>query len=151
MIRQHPRNAICNFSRQTRNGYLTKPMNSKLQKAIEQGNLPAVEEALDRGAELEAADMHGTPGLPLRTACFRGHAAIVAALLQRGANINAANADGAGAPMRMAARGKNWHVVDLLLKHGAAPLPDIEVPRAQHGERRKRRERRSNNYGPPPA
>ena len=44
-------------------------MNNKLQKAIEQGSPPAVEAALDQGADLEAVDMHGTPGLPLRTAC----------------------------------------------------------------------------------
>lgn len=124
-------------------------MNSQLHKAIECGDLPAVVSAIERGADLEATDMHGAAGLPLRTACFRGHAEIVHELIRRGANIQAANADGAGAPVRMAARGKHWHIVELLLTHGAELPPGLEIPRASHNDRRQRRERRSNNYGPP--
>jgi hypothetical protein len=131
-------------------------MNSKLHNAIEQGDLPAVVAALDRGADIEACDMHGAPGLPLRTACFRGHEAIVIELIQRGADIHAANADGASAPLRTAARGKHWHIVKLLLAHGVEKPPglelpgaEIELPAAETGERRRCRERRANNYGPP--
>lgn len=124
-------------------------MNRELHKAIERGDLPAVVSAIEHGADVEAADMHGASGWPLRTACFRGHAEIVHELIRRGADLCVANADGSGAPVRMAARGQHWHIVDLLLTHGAELPPDIELPRANHGERRKRRERRSNNYGPP--
>lgn len=124
-------------------------MNSQLHKAIERGDLQAVVSAFERGADVEAADMHGASGLPLRTACFRGHAEIVVELIRRGANIQAANADGIGAPVRMAARGKHWHIVDLLLSHGAELPPGVEIPASDRSERRKRRDRRSNNYGPP--
>jgi len=124
-------------------------MNRELHQAIERDDLPAVVSAIERGADVEAADIHGATGLPLRTACFRGHSGIVHELIRRGANIRAANADGTGAPVRMAARGKHWHIVDLLLTHGAELPPGIEVPHAERGERRQRRERRSNNYGPP--
>lgn len=131
-------------------------MNSQLQKAIEQGDLRAVIAALDQGADLEASDIHGAPGLPLRTACFKGHDAIVVELIQRGANIHAANADGASAPLRTAARGKHWCIVNLLLAHGAEkppglalPAPEIERPGADKSERRQGKERRTKNDGPP--
>jgi len=124
-------------------------MNSQLHQAIERGDLPAVVNAIERGADVEAADMHGASGLPLRTACFRGHTGIVHELIRRGADIQAANADGIGAPVRMAARGKHWHIVDLLLSHGAELPPGVEIPATDRSERRKRRDRRSNNYGPP--
>lgn len=124
-------------------------MNRELHKAIERGDLQAVVIALECGADVEAADMHGAAGLPLRSACFRGHDAIVHELLRRGADIRAANADGPGAPVRMAARAKHWHIVDLLLTLGAELPVGIEVPHADRSERRKRRDRRSNNFGPP--
>jgi len=124
-------------------------MNSELHKAIERGDLSAVVAALERGADIEATDIHGAPGLPLRTACFRGHDQIVVELIQRGANIHAANADGFGAPVRMAVRGKHWHIVDLLLTRGAELPPGVDIPATDRSERRKRRDRRSNNYGPP--
>lgn len=113
-------------------------MTSKLQKAIEQGSLEAVVAALDSGADIEATDMHGYPGHPLRTACFNGHRAIVLELLKRGADIHAPNAQGLGAPVRMAARGRHREIVLLLLEHGAdVPsgvdllLADDEVSKAK--------------------
>lgn len=131
-------------------------MNSELHKAIERGDLSAVVAALERGADIEATDIHGAPGLPLRTACFRGHDQIVVELIQRGANIHASNADGSGAPLRTAARGKHWNIVNLLLAHGAAKPPGLDLPAlefespvANKGERRRRKERRTHNYGPP--
>lgn len=124
-------------------------MNSELQKAIEQGDLRAVVAALERGADIEAADIHGDPGLPLRTACFRGHASVVVELLKRGANIDAPNADGSGAPVRMAARAQHIDIVQILLQHGAAQPPGVKLPLADAGERRHRAERRGGNSGPP--
>jgi hypothetical protein len=132
-------------------------MNSKLQKAIEQDNLQAVVTALDSGADIEASDIHGDPGLPLRTACFKGHAAIVLELLRRGVNIHAPNAQGPGAPVRMAARGEHSGIISLLVEHGAEPpldhkssLADDQKPSlADVDERRQRSDRRGGNYGPP--
>lgn len=69
-------------------------MHSALRRAIERGDLQAVHVAIDHGAEIEEADMHGDPGLPLRIACFKGYASIVEALIKRGASVNAPNCQG---------------------------------------------------------
>ena len=124
-------------------------MNNELRKAIEQGSLPAVVMALDAGAEIEHADVHGDPGLPLRLACFKGRADIVVELLKRGADIHSPNAQGAGAPIRMAARARHDDLVRLLLAHGADMPPDLKTQFTETGERRKRGERRRHSYGPP--
>lgn len=124
-------------------------MYSALRRAIEKGNLEAVKTALDHGAVIEEADMHGNPGLPMRIACFKGHADIVRELIQRGADIHAANAEGAGGPIRMASRGQHMHIVELLLAHGAEVPQDVQLPNANAGERRKRGERRRRDIGPP--
>lgn len=100
---------------------------SELQRAIEMGDLDAVTAALDGGADLEEADMHGFPGLPLRTACFHGHARIVAELLRRGADVRAPNAQGAGAPIRMAARRKHREIIGMLLTRGADIPPGVDL------------------------
>lgn len=96
-------------------------MYSALRRAVEKGNLKAAMIALDHGADIEEADIHGDPGLPLRVACFRGHIDLVRELIRRGADIHAPNAQGRGGPIRMALR----------------------------GEHRKRRDRRLRNSGPP--
>jgi len=92
---------------------------SNLIAAIHAGQLSGVVNALHEGADIEAADMHGCRGLPLRTACFEGNLGIVRELLARGANVNAATSDGIGAPLRLAARKGHRDIVALLLQHGA--------------------------------
>jgi len=124
-------------------------MHSALRRAIEKGNLQAVRTALDHGAAIEEADMHGDSGLPMRIACFKGHTDIVLELIERGADIHAPNAQGAGGPIRMAARGQHTHIVQLLLSHGAEIPVDVQLPEARAGERRKRCERRGRDIGPP--
>lgn len=126
-------------------------MNQQLKKAIEAGNLAAVIDALDCGAELDAPDIHGDPGFPLRLACFGGQTNIVAELLRRGANAEAPNAHGQGAPIRTAARCHHYDIVRLLIAHGASVPPDIVVPVADHNDRRLGRERRGRSMGPPSA
>lgn len=124
-------------------------MHSALRRAIEKGCLESVRAALDHGAAIEEADMHGAPGLPMRIACFNGHANIVLELIQRGANIHAPNAEGVGGPIRMAARGQHSEVIDLLLAHGAEIPEGVQLPKAAPGERRKRHDRRRRDVGPP--
>jgi len=100
---------------------------SPLIAAIRSGNLPAVSKALDDGANIEETDMHGQPGLPLRTACFSGDLEIVGELIRRGANINAPGSDGPGMPLRLAQRAHHPEVIALLIKHGAQIPPDVPV------------------------
>lgn len=92
---------------------------SKLIDAIRNASLSGVIEALDRGADIEEADMHGQRGLPLRTACFVGNLAIIRELVARGADINAAGSDGPCAPLRLAIRCRHHGVAALLIKQGA--------------------------------
>lgn len=101
---------------------------SKLITAIRKGYLRTLIEALDEGADIEEADMHGQPGLPLRTACFEGDLAIINELIQRGADINAPGADGPCMPLRLAVRSKNSKVVGLLLKQGATIPENFRIP-----------------------
>jgi hypothetical protein len=124
-------------------------MHSALRRAIERGNLQAVLVALEHGADIEEADIHGDTGLPLRIACFKGYSAIAEELIRRGANINAANANGPGGPIRMAARGHHRDIVHLLMQHGAVLPADVQLPLDDGSERRKRVERRRRNLGAP--
>jgi hypothetical protein len=125
-------------------------MPSALLQAIEQGDLQAVLTALEHEANLEEADIHRAPGLPLRSACFHGHLEIVRELIRRGANIDAPNGDGSGGPIRAAVRGKHPAIIDLLVAHGAQIPPDLPLPSPESGERRQRGERRR-QHGSPPA
>lgn len=92
---------------------------SKLILAIRAGLLSDVISAIDEGANIEEADMHGYVGLPLRTACFEGNIDIVRELIGRGANINADAGDGPGAPLRLAKRRGHQSIAALLLLQGA--------------------------------
>lgn len=124
-------------------------MHSALRRAIEKGNLPAVQAALAHGANIEEPDMHGDPGHPLRIACFHGHVDIVRTLIHRGADIHAPNAQGPGGPIRMAVRGKHRPIIELLIAHGAEVPPDLPLPDFDAAERRRQPDRRRRNAGPP--
>lgn len=121
-------------------------MDSRLQKAIEQEDLSGVIAALDRGADIEARDMHGHPGLPLRLSCFVGHAGIAAELLRRGANPNVPNAHGPEAPLRIARRGQHTAIVALLERYAAKLAEPVAT---DTDNRRKRKNRRMVDLGPP--
>lgn len=94
---------------------------SQLIESIRSGHLSGVINALDAGADIEEPDMHGTRGLPLRTACFAGDQAIVRELLAHGADPNASASDGPGAPLRLALRHGHQEIAALLLQQGAQP------------------------------
>ena len=101
---------------------------SPLIAAIQSKNLAAVQQALDDGAALEESDIHGYPGLPLRTACFGGDLAITQELIKRGADLNAPTADGPGAPIRLAMRAGHREIVSLLLANHC-PIPyGVDIP-----------------------
>lgn len=101
---------------------------SPLVAAIRAGRLSGVASALDDGADVEEADIHGCAGLPLRTACFEGDIAIIRELLRHGANPNAMAADGPGAPLRLALRSGHPEIAALLLEHGAEVPPGLTLP-----------------------
>jgi len=101
---------------------------SQLIAAIREASLHSVVNALDDGCDIETADQHGLPGLPLRTACFSGNIEIVRELIQRGADVNAPGSDGPGMPLRLALRARNFDIAALLLASGAEVPPGITLP-----------------------
>lgn len=119
---------------------------SELRSAIEQGDRAAVIRALDNGADIEEADMHGEPGLPLRMACFDGHLGIVTELIRRGAKV-ADHARSSG-PLRTAKRGGHQEIVRLLIAHGASARDDIKLAADDNGERRRGGDRRKRKGEP---
>lgn len=125
---------------------------SDLRQAVERGDLQALRFALDAGGDIEEADIHGYPGLPLRIACFAGHLEIVHELISRGARIDTPNDLGTGGPMRAALRGGHDAIVKLLAASGATmPSGLASEESASTGERRMQGERRLRNIGPPAA
>lgn len=100
---------------------------SKLLQAIRSGRLSSVIAALDDGADIEEADMHGARGLPLRVACFEGHTAIVRELLTRGADPNAPASDGPGGPLRLALRRNHKEVIALLVQFGSVIPEGVSI------------------------
>ena len=103
---------------------------SQLIEAIRAGSLHAVLAALDDGADVNEADIHGYAGLPLRTACFLGNLPIIRELLSHGADVNARTADGVGAPLRLALRAGHRDVLAVLVSQGAEVPDDVEIPAA---------------------
>ena len=101
---------------------------NELIEAIRANSLHRVVAALDDGADIEAADIHGIAGLPLRTACFTGNVPIIRELINRGADINAPTADGPGAPLRLALRAGHTEIAALLLAHHAQIPFDLDIP-----------------------
>lgn len=95
---------------------------SELIEAIKAASLDRVLSALQNGADVNEPDVHGYPGLPLRTACFAGNVPIIRELLARGADVNAATADGPGAPIRLCLRAGHREIAALLIAH------DAEIP-----------------------
>jgi hypothetical protein len=131
---------------------------SPLIAAIQSKDLSAVQRILDAGAVLEESDIHGYPGLPLRTACFVGDVAITKELIKRGANLNAPTGDGPGAPIRLAMRAGHREIVALLLANHS-PIPfGIDIPPHLYARaddlanpgRREREDRFLADFDPPP-
>jgi surface polysaccharide O-acyltransferase-like enzyme len=87
--------------------------------AVKKGDLAAMRQRLDDGADVKAPDASlGVP--PLNWAAMRGEIEAVQLLIDRGADVNAKNQDGSTALLGAAFLGRAG-VADLLIKKGADP------------------------------
>jgi hypothetical protein len=91
-----------------------------LIKAAERGDTASVRRLLDEGIDINATVNGRYPWTPLMHAAFEGHEQTVRALLDRGANPNHEDRDGAMAITVAAGRGR-WAIVRLLAGRGADP------------------------------
>ena len=89
-------------------------------KAAKRGDIKTVKLLINRDAALLAAtDKDGS--MPLHCAAWKGHAEVVAYLLDQGASINAHNENPhwGTTPLHAAAHGNQRQVAELLLDRGA--------------------------------
>jgi ankyrin repeat protein len=89
-----------------------------LHLAARDGKLPAVALLLERGADVNATDVHGCT--PLHSAVYGQHTAVAESLLDHGAKVDAARIDGT-TPLFYAADHGDTNLLGLLLKRGAKP------------------------------
>jgi ankyrin repeat protein len=87
-----------------------------LADAAEQGNKALIRSLLDKGADVNAAQIDGTTAL--HWAVYNDDAETAALLVKRGANVNAANRYGVP-PLSLACTNGNATLVKLLLDSGA--------------------------------
>ena len=80
------------------------------------GNIEAVKQHLDAGADLNAKDGGGET--PLHAAVFKGHKEIVELLIEKGADVNAKAGFGS-TPLHDAAFSDLKEVTELLIANGA--------------------------------
>lgn len=90
---------------------------SHLHTAAEEGNLEAVKELLDNGADIEKKDRDGST--PLMLASYYGNIDIVELLLSKGANCNSKNIKLNKTALHGAVERENFEIVKLLIDHGA--------------------------------
>ena len=88
-----------------------------LQTAIRDGNTQRVEQLLEAGADPNAPDARGNP--PLLQAAWNGNTAVIATLLDHGANVNGRNAETGTSALLYGVLSGREATVQLLLSRGA--------------------------------
>ena len=94
----------------------TKAPEVSIHRAIAQGNIKAVKQHLNSGADVEARGRNG--GAPLHFAALGGRKEIAKLLLAKGADVNAKDDDG-WTPLHHASRPDGKETVELFLAKGA--------------------------------
>lgn len=97
---------------------------ARLRRAAQDGDVAAMEELLDGGADVESRDGDGTT--PLMSAVFGRQARAVEFLLARGADANAAR-DGGETVLHLAARTGDEGILRALFAAGAAQSIDRQT------------------------
>lgn len=97
-----------------------KPQNNiqTLNEAAEVGDIKAVKQLINAGADVRALDGHGAP--PLQLAVARGHVEIARILVENGADVNFLIEEG-GTPLMGAAHCLKPRSIEFLLSKEAQP------------------------------
>ena len=97
---------------------------SGIQKAAISGNIEAVKQYLDGGADVNAMDDFGR--IPLHLAAWKGHKEIAELLIANGADVNAQDKYGR-TPLDWAVMLGKPEIADLLRKHGGKTKKELEA------------------------
>lgn len=93
----------------------------ELLKSAAQSNLDRIQQLIASGVNVNSLDSQESGNTPLHWAASFGNAEAVQLLLDNGASVNVANADGAS-PLHDAVNRKNIEITRKLLNAGADPL-----------------------------
>jgi len=99
--------------------------NVKLIQAVKDGNIKAVKQHLDAGADVNAKD-DKFGFTPLHRAAGRGNKEVAELLIAEGADVNVKNEDG-DTPLDAAIYGKKPQTADLLRKHGGKTREELKA------------------------
>jgi len=95
------------------------PATEALFAAAEQGNIAAIEQAIEQGADINTPNWSGRTPLHMAIILGQGNQAVIELLISKGANIHATNVLG-NTPLDDAISWQNEAVVLTLLAHGAS-------------------------------
>ena len=99
--------------------------------AARKGDAAAVKALLDKGVNVNSKTRYGATALSY--ACDKGHVDVVKLLIERGADVNAADTFYGEVPLGWALSHDHVQVVKLLLDKGAAGIERVLVSGVQGG------------------
>ena len=101
-----------------------KAPNISIHQAVFDGNIGAVKQHLDAGANVNVKAYGGST--PLHRAAFDGHKEIAELLIAKGADVNAKNQEDT-TPLDKAIENKQAEVANLLRKHGGKTGEELKA------------------------
>ena len=109
-----------------------KPPDISIREAVKTGNIEAVKQHLDAGADVNAKGKYGRT--PLHYAATRGLKKIIELLIARGADVNTKIEVGdykGQTPLDGAIQWNHLETVDLLRKHGGKTAKELKADGAK--------------------
>ena len=106
----------------------TKALDISIHDAAADGNIEAVNQHLEVGADVNARE--NNKWTPLHYAAWQGHKEVVELLIANGADVNAKN-NGGKTPLDWAINFKHTETADLLRKHGGKTGEELKAAKAK--------------------